>query len=51
MIGIEARQIGHALEIGRLVDRYHLHALAQRRFMQRPQQAAADAAEAVDGKT
>jgi hypothetical protein len=49
---VEAGQVGHALQIGRLVDGDYLQAVrGHRRFQQRAQEAAADAAVAVDGKT
>jgi hypothetical protein len=51
VVGVEARQVGDAVEVGRLVDGNDLDALAQGRLVQGAQEAAADAAEAVDGDT
>lgn len=46
---IETGQIGDAVQIGRLVDGYRAVLRTKRGFVQRTQEAAADAAVTVDG--
>ena len=46
---IEARQVGHAFDVGWFVDGHHRNLLTQWRFVQGAQKTAADAAVAVDG--
>jgi len=47
---VVAGQVGHALQIGRLIDGDDPEIVRSRRFQQGPQETAADAAVAVDGE-
>jgi hypothetical protein len=46
--GIETREIRHAFQVGRLIDRHHRKVSTQRRHHQRSQKATPDASISID---